>query len=211
MVAFSKDFSLVLSTEDSDVHAERIHGNFAGLTVSHGQKSQMVTGENRRLSYDSCLSSSLAQGSEPIDPFADNHLTAEELKTLSEEMKRVLRVGLGDTVTDGDERGGMFELNGRSGELENYHGQTPRVYGGREYVFSESPFRRFFRQLFGWRRAAMWHTHPSNNSHSPQDYRALQQTQIPSIVVTQEAIYIANPGAYKAEHLISIPTSEALW
>ena len=78
MVAFSKDFSLVLSTEDSDVHAERIHGNFAGLTVSHGQKSQMVTGENRRLSYDSCLSSSLAQGGEKpwyqplIDEYDEN-------------------------------------------------------------------------------------------------------------------------------------------
>ena len=160
---------------------------------------------------DSLATPSLAHGEDLHDLFADNQLTAEEFKALPEEAKRALRVGLGDTIADGDECGGMIELNSRSGELDNYHGQTPRVYGGREYVFSESPFRRIFRQLFGWRRAAMWHTHPNNTSHSPQDYRTLRETQIPSIVVTQEAIYIANPGAHKTEHLISIPTSEALW
>lgn len=62
MVAFSKDFSHAQFTPDSLVHAERIHGNFSGLTEFQGLKSRMVTGRNGRFPYDSCLSPSLAQG-----------------------------------------------------------------------------------------------------------------------------------------------------
>ena len=75
MVAFSKDFSIVQSTSDSDIYAERIYRPISDMTGFHRLESRMVIGENGRFLYDSCLNLSLAQEKKWSKEDCDNLLS----------------------------------------------------------------------------------------------------------------------------------------
>ena len=135
-------------------------------------------------------------------------MTAEEFKNLPEEQKAMMRRGLGDSNRDGRERGAMVEEKGDA--LRNYHSDTPFVGTADYVIFTESGIRQLWRSITGWETKFRWHTHPRGGPHSPEDIYNIDKYGVPSIVITNDYIYIGNPGMSKVDDLIVIPYREGL-